>query len=216
MSWLGRLFKGAGKPAGRKYVMDGRSLLQPREGRIQPRDIFGLLNRISRFAEREKVEIRVVFEGEPLNRAPDGKEVSGVSVFYEKTADACKTRILRLVKESRDRVTVITQDPDLDRHVLAAGGDVLSTGTFRKVLDAGAGVEEGRDRVQDPGRRRRGGRRPRSGGGGGGGGGGRGGPQAPRENGSAPDSEKRSPAADNAQGGESDGPAVRDLIDLVE
>lgn len=212
MSWLGRLFKGAGKPAGRQYIIDGGALLQSREGRIQPRDIFGLLNRIGRFAEREKVGIQVVFESEPLNRAPEGKEFRGVSVLYEKTADACKSRILRLVKESRSRATVITQDPDLDRNVLAAGGDVLRAGTFRKVLDVGGGGDEGgdRERFQDGGRhRRRGGRRQRPGGGGGGGG-----PQAPRGNG--PGGENRSPAADKPQGNESDGPAVRDLIDLVE
>lgn len=211
MSWLGRLFKGAGKPAGRQYVMDGGSMIQSREGRIQPRDIFSLLNRIGRFAAREKVEFQVVFESEPLNRAPDGKEFNGVSVLYEKTADACKDRILKLVKSSSARVTVITQDPDLDRHVLAAGGDVLRAGTFRKVLDAGMGGDEGRERFQDSGRhRRRGGRRQRPGGGGGGA------PQAPRGNGSAPGAENRAPAPENPQGGGSDAPAVRDLIDLVE
>jgi predicted RNA-binding protein with PIN domain len=204
------LFNGGNKSKVRLYVIDGAALLQSRDGRINPRDIFGLLHRIGRFSEREKIEIQVVFESAPLNRAPDGQAFHGVSVYYEKTGEARKTRILRAVRENRARVTVITQDPDLDRHVLAAGGEVLRAATFRKVLDSVSGGEESRERYPDSGRdrqRRRGGRRSRSGGGG---------PQSPRSNGPDGAAEPKPQGGNESSEQDNGGSTVHDLIDLVE
>lgn len=195
--------------AGRLYVVDGGSLLSSRDGRVNPRDVFGLLHRISRFAEMEKIDIQVVFESEPLNRAPDGQAYHGVSVRYEKTAAARKARILRAVKGSRAKVTVITQDPDLDRSVVASGGEVLRAATFRKLLEALGGGEDGRDRHAGPGRdrhRRRGGRRsPPSGG-----------SSPPRGIGEANRSDSRPSPSGEPVPRDPEARVVHDLIDLVD
>jgi hypothetical protein len=208
------LFGGSGpRPAGqRRYVVDGVDLLGAREGRLFPREMIGLLHRLSRFATKEKIGLQVVFEGEPLRRAGDGDEFNGITVHYAKDRAARPGFLLDLArKELRQAgaVTVIASGADLEKQILAAGAQPLRPATFRKALDAALGDD-------------RGGGGGRGGDGRGGGGGDRGRrrpfdrPRGPRPEGGGgpaqPPPQDAPPAGDKPQGGD----PVRDLLDVVE
>ncbi|MDZ4199254.1 MAG: hypothetical protein U1E27_08220 [Kiritimatiellia bacterium] len=219
MSWLCniRSWFTVGKTSGTlpgTCVVDGASLLNARGGRANPRDMLGLLHRIVRFAEREKIRIQVVFEGEPLHRAPDGETFQGVTVNYEKTPEARRARVLQLVKSGSSRPAVVSQDPEIIQRVLTSGGDLLQGATFRKAVD-NVGDGESRPYAQDRDRRapprRRGGRRPN-------GPGPNNGPAQGTRNEDAPTSSAEAgPVQTEQDDSPTQGnPSVRDLVDLVE
>jgi hypothetical protein len=170
--------------------------------------MIALLHRLGRFVEREKVEIQTVFEGEPLRRAGDGDEFSGVTVYYAVDGRSLQGEILNLVRKGlkgRRHVTAIVQDVGLEKQAQAAGAHVLRCSTFRKVLDGGG--DEGH----------------RPGGGGGGGGPRRRPDRRPPQDRRPPDQrspdqrppDQRPPSGGNG-GGRQGGDAIRDLIDVVE
>ena len=135
----------AGGPA---FILDGVGVLNIRSGRPSPRDMIGLLYRLGRFAEKEKVRVTVVYEGEALHKAADGDEFQGVTVYYADNASGRRERILEIAKQAarKGRVTVICGDAQMEKDAAAAGAQTLRAGTFRKAMEMGGdgdGFSEG-------------------------------------------------------------------------
>ncbi len=218
-NWLKSLF---GAPPARSservYIVDAVDLLGGRPGRSSPRDMLTLLQRLGHFAQKEKMELQAVFQGEELRRAPDGDAFNGVTVHYAADTASRPAFIADLVRKTvrrSSRVTLIASDPELEQRVVAAGGHVLRTATFRKALDGGSGGEGGGRRGEGGGRRGEGGGRRGEGGGSGG--------RSSRRRGGRRGGRGRSEAAARGEpgGAEPSGPkpggdGISDLIDLVE
>ncbi|MBP7830008.1 MAG: hypothetical protein KA248_08840 [Kiritimatiellae bacterium] len=209
---LKRLF-GAKSGAGRVYILDAGSLHgSARPGdRLSPRDQVQVLQQLSRFVEREKIQAQAVFEGRPLREVAEGENFGPVQVFFVENGAALPDRILDLFRRAgAGRSVVVSAHPEVEKRVSEQGGSLIRPGTFRRAFDngGGGGRPEGGGGGGDHRMNSRRRRRPRGGGGGGGGrgrpeGGGNGGGEAapPAQSGGAPAQPKDS---------------VRDLIDLVE
>lgn len=227
-----------------RMIVDGRALLGVRpEHRPGPRDMIGLLYRLGRFAEQEKIPSAVVFDGEPLHRAGDGDQFQGVTVYYAESAARRGARLLELARAAARRgpATLVCDDADVERQAAEAGIATLRTATLRKAMESAGG--EGGDSRHAAGRHgeamrsgresgggaRRGRRRRRGGGGGGSGGAGSGagGParmeepasSAPESRASAaPESNStpQPPAGTEPPTSPSPDPSVRRWVDVVE
>jgi len=205
--------------SGPVFLLDGSSLLNARPGyRPSPRDMIGLLYRLGRFAEKEKIRVTVIFEGDPLHKAADGDEFQGVTVYYAENPADRRARLSTQIKQAarKGRVTVVCGDEAVEKEAAAAGAQTLRASTFRKAMEIGGDgdgfPQDNRPRHGDD-RGDRGGQRRRRGGRGGYRGGGRNG-------GDRPDAAQRAPDAGRSgqdAGGSSSGPSdVRHLVDLVE
>lgn len=157
--------------SGPVFLLDGSSLLNSRSGyRPSPRDMIGLLYRLGRFAEKEKIRVTVIFEGDPLHKAADGDEFQGVTVYYADSMADRRARLSTQIKQGarKGRLTVVCGDEATEREAAAAGAQTLRASTFRKAMEIGG---EGDGPPQDNRPRRednRGGQRRRRGGGRGG------------------------------------------------
>lgn len=198
---------GAAGRADRLYILDGTTFLSSRGGgRTSPREIMGLLHRLSQFAQAEKIQLHVVFPGESLRKAPDGAEFNGVDVYYADDAVQLKARVLELLRKGLRRkggVAVISADAELEKAAAKAGGHTLRASTFRKALD---GVDSGGGQDRGP-----------RGGGGGGGGRERERRRRPRRSGPPRGPGGSDEGSSDEGGGEpTQADSVRSLIDLVE
>jgi len=215
--WMGGRRAGGAGRADRLYVLDGAAFLGYRgdRGAPSPRETVAGIQRLARFAQRERIRMQAVFLGEPPRNAPDGADFGGIEVFYANTAAERVESLARRAQQARRRgaVTVITADAVVEQRAQSLDCEVLRLATFRKGLELSfgggapeerAGAEEpgpGPDRGGDRDRRRDSPRRRRGGRGGRGwedrGRDGRGGDARP------PDQRAPSPAAAPAPGGES-------------
>ncbi len=178
--WLGGRRSGAGAARGNRiYVLDGPAVLGYRgdRGSTPPRETVAGIQRLARFAQRERIKLQAVFMGEPPRKAPDGADFGGIEVFYANTPSERVETIARLAEQAgrRNAVTIVSADAVVEQRALSLGCEVMRAATFRKGLelsfsgateeragteDAGPGPDRGgdRDRRRDPPRRRRGGR----------------------------------------------------------
>ena len=56
------------------------------KGDVSPRTQLQVLRRLTRFAEREEVELIAVLSGEPLHKAPNRKKFDSILVLYSKSS----------------------------------------------------------------------------------------------------------------------------------
>jgi hypothetical protein len=184
---------GPGRTSSRRvYVIDPAGWSRDKKGRerLAPGVQVKILQRLSRFAKKEAVDITAVFEGKELRAVKHKGEFQGIRVYFAGSAGAsCSDTILSAAKDRRRsaRVTVITDDASLTPSIESAGGDAMRLSTFRKALDGPAGKNGDGDRSQRGGRKGRGGRK--------------------RPSDSQPAQKEKQPAARDP---------VSDLIDLVE
>ncbi len=179
MSFLNRILAAvSGKPsvAGaprdthRTYVVDAEKLAESREGqgRLGPQERFHAVQTLSRFAEREKINVVAVLGGRPLREVAHGESFNGVRVFYVEQEKTMADQVQHILdREVRGRAVVVTNDKQLEARLQGKGVDTLRVSSLRRALDSnsGDGGEGGggrnRDRGDRGGRDRRGGRGPR-------------------------------------------------------
>lgn len=240
MSLLGVIkswFSGGG--SSRLYIIDGAQLVGSGSAveRLSPRDQVHVLQQLSRFAEKESIDIQVAFEGRSLREVAHGGEYGGVKVFFADKQAALQDMILDLVRSGarRQKVVLVTNNRQLEEKAARTGAQTLRPSTLRKAMENGGGErgdrgERGGDRGDRGDRGPRRGRRQRGRGGRyrEGDGGGRGpssDQQQPSSSGQQeavpsdfPGTEAPAPARAPAQSAIPDPArdAVRDLIDLVE
>ena len=228
-------FSGGG--SGRLYVIDGAQMVGSGSAveRLSPRDQVHVLQQLSRFAEKESIDIQVAFEGRSLREVAHGGEYGGVKVFFADKQAALQDMILDLVRSGarRQKVVLVTNNRQLEEKAARTGAQTLRPSTLRKAMENGGGGDRGDrgdrggdrgdrgDRGPRRGRRQRGrGGRYREGDGGG---------RAPSDQQQQPSSGQQEPVPSEFPGTEAPvrtpapssipdpaRDAVRDLIDLVE
>lgn len=201
--------EGAAHDTSRVYIVDGDRITEGNE-RPGPAERFQILQRLARFADREKVQMQVVLGGRALREVAHGDEFNGLKVYYSEQVEAIADQIMQLYQGSRrDKAVVITSDPQLETRVLEQGGALMKSSTLRKGLEGGNGGGGGEEYSGRHGRRRDRGRR------------GDRGDRGDRRGGDRrPDQQESREAASSSEssgqrepGGET---TVKNLIDLVE
>jgi len=124
-------------------VVDTAAVLKTKgvRGRAAPRQQLQLLRALSRFVQREKLNVTAVLVGEPLDKAQHNKVFEGVRVRYAKLEEMLNKELIKALKQAGSAGVLVTEDVALETRVLRAGGNVLRVSTFRKLLDDG--IEQG-------------------------------------------------------------------------
>ncbi|MFA6172133.1 MAG: hypothetical protein WC701_00485 [Kiritimatiellales bacterium] len=124
-------------------VVDTAAVLKTKgvRGRAAPRQQLQLLRALSRFVQREKLNVTAVLVGEPLDKAQHNKVFEGVRVRYAKLEEMLNKELIKALKQAGSAGVLVTEDVALEARVLRAGGNVLRVSTFRKLLDDG--IEQG-------------------------------------------------------------------------
>jgi predicted RNA-binding protein with PIN domain len=79
-------------------------------------------------------EVAVVFDGKPFDLAVDGVDVRFASRRGPNAADDDIVRMVEADATARE-LRVVTSDADLSRRVGERGAEVMSAGSFRRMLD---------------------------------------------------------------------------------
>jgi predicted RNA-binding protein with PIN domain len=120
----------------RRLIVDGLNALGSRPDgwwRDRPAAMERLVRRLGEFADREEIEVEVVFDGRPHARVEDAGEDAGVSIgFASGGANAADREIAARVRADADpaAVVVVTSDRRLTAAVKAAGGRSVGAGGF--------------------------------------------------------------------------------------
>lgn len=148
MSLLGVIkswFSGGG--SSRLYIIDGAQLVGSGSAveRLSPRDQVHVLQQLSRFAEKESIDIQVAFEGRSLREVAHGGEYGGVKVFFADKQAALQDMILDLVRSGarRQKVVLVTNNRQLEEKAARTGAQTLRPSTLRKAMENGGGGERG-------------------------------------------------------------------------
>src|SRR5438093_12234300 len=96
-----------------------------------------LIERLEAFAEASGDEVAVVFDGRPFELEPGGRVEVGFAPGGRNAADHA---IADWVADDPDpgSLTVVTSDNELVDRVRASGAGVVTSGAFRRRLDAGS------------------------------------------------------------------------------
>lgn len=193
------------KPARTVLVVDAVSLNESmgQKGKMPPRNQLQMLRRLSRFAQREKLDMVVVLSGAPLNKAPGGKKFEEITVIYSKSLEV-HAKFLAKTAASRGAGAVLVSG-NADAEKLAGSGvRKLRVSTFRKAFDVGGpDGDNGNDRGDN--NRSRGNRPQRR--------------RQPKknDNNSNNNNKKNAPKQDRPQKPKmSESDAINELIDLVD
>lgn len=137
-------------------VVDVAAVLKSKgvRGRAAPRQQIQILHTLSRFVQREKLNVTAVIAGQPLNKAPNNKKFEGVRVRYAKSDEALVKELLKALQQAGKSGVLVVEDAALEKRVHRAGGQTLRVSTFRKTLDEGN--EPSGESRQRPPRRERG------------------------------------------------------------
>lgn len=126
------------KPARPVLVVDAVSLNESMgtKGKVPPRNQLQTLRRLSRFAQREKIEVIAVLTGTPLNKAPAGKKFEEVTVLYSKSPDK-HAKFLASTANGKGSGAVLVSGNAAAEKMAGAGVKKLRVSTFRKAFDTG-------------------------------------------------------------------------------
>lgn len=117
-------------------------------GEVQPNEQIAILRRLSSFSTKEEASVIAVFPGRPTRKVPDGSTQDRVSVRYA-GSDGLIRVVQHAVKDAAKMGTavVVTDTPEVEKQVRAAGVTIIGVTTFEKTLDAVAGPlqREGRE-----------------------------------------------------------------------
>ena len=197
------------KPGKTVIVMDGVSLndASGMKGNVAPRNQLQLLRRLSRFAEREKVELVVVLAGSPLHKAPAGKKFEEVTVLYSESPEAHTKHVVKVAGSKGGGAILVSANAAVEKMALSTGTRTMRLSTFRKAFDAGGnGAEGGGDR-QERGGGERGGNRssnrpPRR--------------RQPKKGGGEQQQRRKERPPKKAESASSEADAINELIDLID
>ena len=157
----------APRDTSRVYLVDAEKLAESREGqnRMGPQERFHAIQTLSRFAEREKINVVAVVGGRPLREVAHGDAFNGVRVFYVEAEKTLADQMVHVLdRELRGRAVVVTNDKQLEARLLERGGSTLRLTSLRRALDSnnngengGGGDGRNRERGERPDRGERGG-----------------------------------------------------------
>jgi predicted RNA-binding protein with PIN domain len=120
------------------YVVDGNNVMgrAPATSRDLPHARRRLIHALVRFVSAHKVKVKVVFDGHPDERFPEGCVFKGVQILYAKAGQDADSRIKELVgKSSHKRDTImVSSDRALASFAGRQGARTLASQTFRQML----------------------------------------------------------------------------------
>jgi len=194
------------KPARPVLIVDTVSLNESLglKGKVPPRNQLQTLRRLSRFSQREKIEVVAVLTGSPLNKAPAGKKFDGVTVLYSSSPEA-HTKYVAKTAQSRGGGAVLVSGDAATEKLVGNGTKKMRISTFRKAFDLGGeGEGNNNDRNEGSGGRSRSNRPPRR--------------RQQKQQGGGKNEQKseRPPKNDRPQKEKSEADAINELIDLVD
>lgn len=143
---------GGGASSGRGtdcvFIVDAEKLADSRDGRTGPVERFRAIQQLSRFAEREKVEIIAVLGGRPLREVANGDSFNNVRVFYVEENNSVADQIEKALGSvsSGRKAVVITNDKQFDTRLNERGVSTLRVSTLRKAFEGGNGDSNGNAR----------------------------------------------------------------------
>lgn len=125
-------------------VVDTAAVLRTKgmRGRVAPRQQIQLLRALSRFVQREKLNVTAVLVGEPLDKAPHNKVFDHVRVRYTKSEETLNKELCKALSQAGSAGVLVTEDVALENRVLRTGKATLRVSTFRKLLDDGVEQSE--------------------------------------------------------------------------
>ncbi|MCZ7592155.1 MAG: NYN domain-containing protein [Kiritimatiellae bacterium] len=134
---------GGGASSGRGtdcvFIVDAEKLADSRDGRTGPVERFRAIQQLSRFADREKVEIIAILAGRPLREVANGDSFNSVRVFYVDENSSAADQIEKtLGSVSGRKAVVITNDKQLDARLNGRGVSTLRVSTLRKAFQKAA------------------------------------------------------------------------------
>lgn len=133
-----------GRGADCVYIVDAEKLADSRDGRTGPVERFRAIQQLSRFADREKVEITAILGGRPLREVADGESFNNVRVFYVAENNSMADQIEKtLGSVSGRKAVVVTNDKQFDTRLNERGVSTLRVSTLRKAFEGGNGESNG-------------------------------------------------------------------------
>lgn len=114
------------------YLIDGNNLMP----HIQTKTRKDLLEKVSQFAQIERVKVSVVFDGAEEQSFPDGARFKGINVFYSQGFSNADERIKNFVDAAKDRrsLIIVTSDNALVNFCRARGAKIMRSSEFRAKL----------------------------------------------------------------------------------
>ena len=120
-------------------IIDAESLTPSAGSGRQPsaQEKIAALNRLSLFAEKERLLLTAILYGHPLRSVADGDSSRGVTVRYVAGKEDTARFVAGLLQKtgSRGNTLVVTADRQVEKSVLASGFTVMHTGTLKKALE---------------------------------------------------------------------------------
>lgn len=180
------------KPSKKTIIIDGVSLNESlgMKGKVPPRNQLQTLRRLSRFAQREKLNMVVVLTGSPLHKAPARKKFEEITVLYSKNNEQHAQYTVKTARSHGSGAILISDSSAVAK--IAGGMQLMRVSTFRKAFDSTGSDSDNSDR--NSGNR-----------------GGRSRPPRRRQQKSGPDKAPEKPKKES-----SDTDAINELIDLID
>ena len=132
----------------RRWIVDGMNLIGSRPDRWwndPDRAVRRLIDELDRYAAARSADLTVVFDRQPLDVEPGRHGWVTVAFASRRGRNAADHDIIELVAGDPEAssITVVTSDRPLAQRVRDLGATVLSSGSFRRLLDEGP---SGKDR----------------------------------------------------------------------
>ena len=144
-------------------VVDGVALNESlgMKGKVPPRNQLQLLRRLSRFAQREKLDMVVVLSGTPLHKAPARQKFEEIKVLYSRSQEAHAPFVAKTARSMGSGAVLVSGSKETGT-LAGARLQTMRISTFRKAFDTTAGDAEGSERGNSGrgGRNRQNRRRP--------------------------------------------------------
>lgn len=109
-----------------------------------------LLEKISQFAQTERVKISVVFDGAADQSFPDGARYKGINVFYSQGFANADARIKNFIESARNRrvLIVVSSDNALVNFCRIRGAKIVRSPEFRRKMESAeiSQIESARER----------------------------------------------------------------------
>ncbi len=140
------------KPSRNVVVVDMISLFDSlgMKGDIPPRAQLQMLARLTRFAEREQIEMIAVMSGTPLSKAPAGKKFDSILVLYSASMEA---HVRYVAKVAASRKAILLTDNNAIEKLAGGGVPKMRISTFCKAFNSSSS-SDGQE-SSDGGRNRR-------------------------------------------------------------
>ncbi len=120
------------------FLIDGNNVMAQTAGPDfqMPSARRRLIRDIASFIAVKRAKVKVVFDGVPDDRFPDGTKYKSVHVLYAKPGSDADTRIKEIVRKASYRrdLVVVSSDREIVSYAKAKGAQTMASEEFRKLI----------------------------------------------------------------------------------